>query len=72
MEMYINYLTNETYRRTRLLKFIAEQKQKTKTTKKTHTHSQNGKVAKKSKMKIAKKLKKIINVNDKMPVVSSK
>lgn len=39
MEMYINYLTNETYRRTRLLKFIAEQKQKTKTTKKTHTHS---------------------------------
>lgn len=31
VEMYINYLTNETYRRTRLLKFIAEQKQKTKT-----------------------------------------
>lgn len=29
-EMYINYLTNETYRRTRLLKFIAEQKQKLK------------------------------------------
>lgn len=31
VEMYINYLTNKTYRRTRLLKFIAEQKQKTKT-----------------------------------------